>query len=111
MSSEGRHSRHSGSFYRSYRSQASPLSVTTTGRQLPVGVWTSPPPQGPELLARVDYWLAMQLANEGWSDAVRRDQRLRDSRERADASVREHGTRRAVQVNSMQHALGIYDSD
>jgi hypothetical protein len=35
------------SFYRSYRSQASALSVTTTGRQRPVGVWTSPPPPGP----------------------------------------------------------------
>ena len=31
--------------------------------------------------------------------------------ERADASVREHGTRSAVQVNSTRHALGIYYSD
>jgi hypothetical protein len=42
----------------------------------------------------------MQLADEDRSDAVRRDHRLRDRRERADASVREHGTRRAVEVNS-----------
>ena len=45
------------------------------------------------------------------SNAVRRDRRLRDRRERADASVREHGTRRALQVNSTRHALGIYYSD
>ena len=31
--------------------------------------------------------------------------------ERADASVREHGTRSAVQVNSTRDALGIYYSD
>ncbi len=54
---------------------------------------------------------AMQLADEDRSDAVRRDRRLRDRRERADASVREHGTQRAVQVNSTLHALGIYYSD
>ncbi len=53
----------------------------------------------------------MQLADEDRSDAVRRDRRLRDRLERADASVREHGTRRAVQVNSTRHALGIYYSD
>jgi hypothetical protein len=35
------------SFYSSYHSQASALSVTTTGRQRPVGVWTSPPPPEP----------------------------------------------------------------
>ncbi len=97
------------SFYRSYCSQASALSVTTTGRQRPVGVWTPPPPQGPARLARVDYGLAMQLADEDRSNAVRRDRRLRDRRERA--SVREHGTQRAVQVNSTLHALGIYYSD
>jgi len=34
----------------------------------------------------------MQLADEDRSDAVRRDRRLRDRRERADASVREHVT-------------------
>ena len=39
------------SFYRSYRSRASALSVTTTGRQRSVGVWTKPPPPGPERLA------------------------------------------------------------
>ncbi len=39
------------SFYRSYRSRASALSVTTTGRQRSVGVWTSPPPPEPERLA------------------------------------------------------------
>jgi hypothetical protein len=33
MPSEGRHSRHSGSFYRSYRSWASALPVTTTGQK------------------------------------------------------------------------------
>jgi hypothetical protein len=53
----------------------------------------------------------MQLADEDRSDAVRRDQQLRDRWERADASVREHGTRRAVQGNSPRHALGIYHSD
>ena len=63
------------------------------------------------LLTRVDYGPAMQLADEGRSDAVRRDRRLRNRRERADASVREHGTRSAVQVNSTWHALGIYYSD
>ena len=31
--------------------------------------------------------------------------------ERGDASVREHWTRSAVQVNSTRHALGIYYSD
>jgi hypothetical protein len=35
------------SFYRSYRSRASALSVTTTGLQRPAGVWTSPPPPEP----------------------------------------------------------------
>jgi len=35
------------SFYRSYRSRTSALSVTTTGRQRSVGVWTSPPPPEP----------------------------------------------------------------
>ena len=53
----------------------------------------------------------MQLADEDRSDAVRRDRRLRDRMERADASVREHGTRKAVQVNSTRHELGIYYSD
>ncbi len=53
----------------------------------------------------------MQLADEGWSDAVRGDRRLRNRRERADASVREHGTGSAVQVNSTRHALGICYSD
>jgi hypothetical protein len=52
-----------------------------------------------------------QLADEDRSDSVQRDRRLRDRRERADASVREHGTRRALQVNSTRHALGIYYSD
>ncbi len=85
--------------------------MTTTGQQLPAGAWTSPPPPGPVLLARVDYGPAMQLADEGQSDAVRRDRRLRDCRERADASVLEHGTQRAVQVNSTRHALCIYYSD
>ncbi len=50
----------------------------------------------------------MQLADEDRSDAVRRDRRLRDRRERADASVLEHGTQRAMQVNSTRHALGIF---
>ncbi len=54
---------------------------------------------------------AMQLVDEDRSDAVRRDRRLRDRRERADTSVLEHGTRIAVQVNSTRHALGIYYSD
>ncbi len=45
----------------------------------------------------------MQLADEDRSDAVRRDRRLRDRRERADASVPKHGTRRVPQVNSTQH--------
>ncbi len=39
------------SFYHSYRSRASALSVMTTGRQRSVGVWTSPPPQEPARLA------------------------------------------------------------
>ncbi len=99
------------SFYRSYCSRALAPSVTTTGRQRSVGVWTSPPPPGPARLARVDYWPAMQLADEDLSDAVRRDRGPRDRRERADASVREHGTRSAVQVNSTWHALVIYYSD
>ncbi len=60
--------------------QASALSVKTTGRQRSVGVWTSPPPPEPARLARVDYGPAMQLADEGRSDAVRRDRRLRDRR-------------------------------
>ncbi len=38
------------SVYHSYHSQASALSVTTTGRQQPVGVWTSPQPQEPARL-------------------------------------------------------------
>ena len=80
------------SFYRSYRSQASALSVTTTGRQRSVGVWTSPPPQEPARLARVDYGPAMQLVDEDRSDAVRWDRRLRDRRERAYASVRTRST-------------------
>jgi hypothetical protein len=99
------------SFYHSYRSQASALSVTTTGRQRSVKVWTTPPPQEPVRLARVDYGPAMQLADEGRSDAVRRDRRLHNRRERADASVQEHGTRSAVQANSTRHALGIDYSD
>ncbi len=53
----------------------------------------------------------MQLADEELSHAMRRDRRLRDRRERADASVWEHGTRKAVQVNSTRQALGIYYSD
>ena len=99
------------SFYRRYRSQASALPVTTTGRQRPAGVWTSPPPPPPERLAWVEYGPAMQLADEDRSDSVRRDRRLRDRRERADTSVREHGTRKALQVNSTRHAMGIYYSD
>ncbi len=79
------------SFYRSYRSRASAQSVTTTDRQRSVGAWTSPPPQEPARLARVDYWPAMQLVDEDRSDAVRRDRRLRNHRERADASVRSTG--------------------
>ncbi len=98
------------SFYHSHRSQASALSVTTTGLQRSVGAWTPPPPPGPARLARVDNGPAMQLAHKNRSDAVRRDRRLRDSRKRACASVREHGTRRAGQVNSTRHALGIYYS-
>ena len=46
---------------------------------------------GPARLARVDYGPAMQLADEDRSDAVRRDRRLRDRRERADASGRSTG--------------------
>ena len=69
------------------------------------------PPPGPARLARVDYGPAMQLADEDRSDAVRRDRRLRNRLERADASVREHGTRKAMQVNLTRHALGIYYSD
>jgi hypothetical protein len=42
----------------------------------------------------------MQLVDEDRSDAVRRDRRLRDRRERADASVREHVTGRAVSRRS-----------
>ena len=68
------------SFYCSYRSRASALSVTTTGRLRSVGARTSPPPPEPARLARVDYGPVMQLANEGRSDAVRRDRRLRDRR-------------------------------
>ncbi len=51
------------SFYHSYRSRASALSVTTTGRQRSVGEWTSPSPPEPARLARVDYGPAMQLAD------------------------------------------------
>ncbi len=79
------------SFYHSYRSQA--WAVTTTGRQRPVGVWTSQPPQEPARLACVDYGPAMQLADEDRSDSVRRDRRLRDRRERANASVQSAGLR------------------
>ncbi len=57
-------------------------------------------------ITKVDNGLAMQLADEDRSYAVRRDRRLRDHRERADASVREQGTCRAVQVNQTLHALG-----
>ncbi len=39
------------SFYRSYRSSASALSVTTTGRQRSVEARTSPPPPEPARLA------------------------------------------------------------
>ncbi len=95
------------SFYHSYAA----LSVTTTGRQRSVGGWTSPPPREPARLASVDYGPPTQLVDEGRSDAVRRDQRLRNRRERADASVQEHGTQSAVQANSTRHALGIHYSD
>jgi hypothetical protein len=60
-------------------------------------------------LGRLCSWRS--VADEDRSDAVRRDRRLRDRREQADASVQKHGTRTAVQVNSTRHALGIYYSD
>ncbi len=47
----------------------------------------------------------MQLADEDRSDIVRRHRRLRDRRERADASVREHGTRRAAVAWEATHKL------
>jgi hypothetical protein len=53
----------------------------------------------------------MQPADEDQSDAVQRDRRLCDRQERADTSVLEHGTRRAVQANLTLYALGIEYSD
>ncbi len=51
MPSAGRRSTHSEPTYCSYRSRASTLSVTTTGRLRPARGWTSPPPPEPALLA------------------------------------------------------------
>ena len=50
----------------------------------------------------------MQLADEDLSDAVRRDRELRDLRERADASVREHGTRSWHKRQSTWHVQGYW---
>ena len=109
MPSEGRHSRHSGA------------STTATA-----GLSTISDDYGPAAIRR-----SMDLAAAAGARATRMS-RLRagdaagrrgPERRRAtgptttrpqeltDASVREHGTRRAVQVNSTRHALGIHYSD
>jgi hypothetical protein len=103
MPSEGRQSRHSGSFYRSYRSRASALSVKTSMDLAAAAV------------ARAT---RMSKLRAGEAAGGRGPERRRATgptttrpQERADASVRKHGTRSAVQVNSTRHALGIYYSD
>ena len=100
------------SFHRSYRSRASALSVTTTGRQRPVGVWTSPPPLGPARLARVYY---------GPADQQRCSWRTRNGATPCDGTddyatagsgpTRQPGSTGLGELNLTRHALGIYHSD
>ena len=110
MPSEGRHSRHS----RTSTADNAPGFGTTSDEYGPAAICRSMD------LAAAARARATRMSRLWAGDAAggRGPERRRATgptttrpQERGDASVREHGTRSAVQVNSTRHVLGIYYSD
>ncbi len=89
MASEGRHSRHSVSYLPLLPSPGLDTISDYHGpaaEDVPRRRRRGPRDSHESAVGRLE-----QLADEGWSDTVQRDRRLRDRRERADASVRSTG--------------------